>query len=745
MRFKLTELKTDELGCVTTVIPASRVPTSSKIEFWSKLLRSILVRKLIFVVNGKQSEIILQMLNTHFELEQQIEIVLSPIASATKARNLGLSKTETKYVHFLDDDDEILPSFYDVTVPILESSLHVGVAVSAIVNIDGKSNNSYSIIRNARTLKSIDLLVDNFLGVTSGVLLKTDHVKDVGGFDEDMPARQDYELWLRLSQLGHFRIISEPLLYWTENRKQVSIRNNTPSEKHLLAIARLSQLKNKLDFDKLPRRKQGRAVANHYKYLATMQRLNTKKVPWKYILLSLAAQPQAKVILMFLPHHLIINARKFFTRKGKEQKSRSDFSVTERKLADILSRFPSLKRLVKDIYRGFFYICRPEKKIKKVVHLGNLEKIIVPEAEEHETFFGYYDRIPENDTRHLIVHSLTSKCCQINILDADGNLTCKIPSSAWNYQQGTLANWVTNETVVFNDIIDGCLKTGFLNTNDGTVQYFNGSFQSVSSRGDLFASVNINLINKLRPEYGFAGQDTLYENDNQLMAIRSLSNPDEFLKYITLENMSQITNVSLPIGATKINHVTFSPNGSHLTFLLRYFLNNLKHTFQIIYDIDNDEYTIIECGRVISHYTWLNKDNIIVWGEQRQGRREYFLSNVLGETKTIIKQDNIISDGDGHPTVIPHTEFIISDTYPDKRGMSQLYKFSWQSGLKKTIGTFYQPFRFRGAKRIDLHPRYSLISNCVYFDSGHAGKRGAYKLTLPPQTYHIDKDVTVTR
>lgn len=715
---------------VTVVIPSSRNPSSDAIVFWKKLSTFDCVHKIKFIVNGPNRTEIADSLLTNFKRLQNVEIQSSTIASATHARNVGLKDTKTPYIHFLDDDDEVLPEFYQKTVSAIKAKNIIGVAVSSFVRIDNSRKTDYKITKANRTVSLESLLVDNNVGVTSGVLLKTKSVLEVGGFDELMPARQDYNLWLRLSKFGNFKILSEPLLIWTEHRSGSSIRRSTSISNHFIAIEKLVVLKEELGWSKLSKIKRRLVISNHYKYLANMSHLHCGKTPWKYISSSLYYYPQVKPMLFLVPNFVTKLARKTLTTIREKKHHGSNYGAIERNIAVNLSNFPKLKRLLKYIYQGAFYLRYSFGVSKVQLHDAVLSKIIIPNFENTESFFGYYDRVPENNKGQLLVHTVGQESCHLHVLNRDATLLKSIPVKAWNYQQGALPFWADDSTVLYNQSVDGVLKTGVLDLRGGTIRYFNGSFQAFSQQSKRIASININLINKMRPEYGFYGKDQIFEFDNQLLAFRSFKQNGEDISFVTISMMERITGVSLPSGKTKVNHVVFSPSGNKACFLLRYFIGAVKHTKLILHDFQRDDYAVIPTGSLVSHYCWLNDDELIFWGENVDKTRGYFLVLSSGTTISIPSFINALSTGDGHPTPMQEPDHVISDTYPDKQRLSHLYKLSKKTGKETKIASFFQPFRFRGDKRIDLHPRYSSVSDSVYVDSGHSGTRHAYKLEL---------------
>src|SRR5690606_25836171 len=99
----------------------------------------------------------------------------------------------------------------------------------------------YRVPANRSGFVDRDLLVDNFVGMTSGVAMSSVAFWKAGGFDPDQPARQDYDLWLRIAPMGRVVADGEYGLRYRladGNADNVS-RGNI--QKHVNAIQRLKE------------------------------------------------------------------------------------------------------------------------------------------------------------------------------------------------------------------------------------------------------------------------------------------------------------------------------------------------------------------------------------------------------------------------------------------------------------------------------------------------------------------------
>lgn len=116
-------------------------------------------------------------------------------SGACRSRNVAIKNARGEFITGLDDDDFFLPNriseFLDRWKRIQVST----VALTSSVTI--KYPNTTRSIRRPHVVKK-EQLFDNGNFVGNQVFTRTEYLRKIGGFDEQMPIMQDYECWLRL-------------------------------------------------------------------------------------------------------------------------------------------------------------------------------------------------------------------------------------------------------------------------------------------------------------------------------------------------------------------------------------------------------------------------------------------------------------------------------------------------------------------------------------------------------------------
>jgi glycosyltransferase involved in cell wall biosynthesis len=130
---------------------------------------------------------------------------------APSARNRAIQAAKGEFITGLDDDDR----FHEQR---LEKLLHAWDNRLALVTSEDYFEKNNRLIRwNKPAQISLDtLLYRNLIG--NQIFTRTQYVREVGGFDPNLVAAQDYDLWVRLLKCyGDAHVVREPLQFVNTN------------------------------------------------------------------------------------------------------------------------------------------------------------------------------------------------------------------------------------------------------------------------------------------------------------------------------------------------------------------------------------------------------------------------------------------------------------------------------------------------------------------------------------------------
>lgn len=141
------------------------------------------------------------------------------------ARNIGIKLSKGEYCAFLDDDDYWLEDKIKKQVELLEQTDSILVYCGRILEcVDKDKNVTYGELfpRKYNRGEMSKKILLSICTTTSCILVKRDALIKVGCFDECLNFWQEYEMTIRLAQIGKFEFTREKLCIY---RKDVSDKN----------------------------------------------------------------------------------------------------------------------------------------------------------------------------------------------------------------------------------------------------------------------------------------------------------------------------------------------------------------------------------------------------------------------------------------------------------------------------------------------------------------------------------------
>lgn len=133
-------------------------------------------------------------------------------AGVSAARNRGAALSRGRYLAFLDSDDVWLPRKLSVQVDFMAQNPEILVCQTEEIWI----RNGVRINPKKKHKKPSGMIFEPSLSLClvspSAVMIRKDFFEQMGGFDESLPACEDYDLWLRISSRHPIHLIDTPLI-----------------------------------------------------------------------------------------------------------------------------------------------------------------------------------------------------------------------------------------------------------------------------------------------------------------------------------------------------------------------------------------------------------------------------------------------------------------------------------------------------------------------------------------------------
>jgi glycosyltransferase involved in cell wall biosynthesis len=201
--------------------------------------------------------------------DDRLSILTGIRAGVSRARNQAIAAARGELITFLDADDLWTPEKLQAQYDALCADPKAEVVYSWIHCIDEQGK---FLRRCNEVFWSGDvwerLLLENFIGNGSNVMVRRSALDKVGIFDESLINAQDTDLWIRLARQCHFVVVPKPHILYRISQGSLS--------SNLLSLERSSLRVIEKALETAPETMQylrPHLIANLYKYL-TYKALN---------------------------------------------------------------------------------------------------------------------------------------------------------------------------------------------------------------------------------------------------------------------------------------------------------------------------------------------------------------------------------------------------------------------------------------------------------------------------------------
>ncbi len=191
------------------------VPTYNRADYLKECLEAILKQtffdfELIVVDDGSSDES--EAIINSFFTNKVCYLQHTENRGVSAARNTGIAKAQGDLIAFCDSDDLWLPRKLEWQVDFFAQNKDAWLCYGDEIWI----RNGQRVNPRKRHQKISGWVFEDCLPLClvspSSVMMRRIFFDKVGNFDEDFPACEDYDLWLRASLLCPFHLIERPLI-----------------------------------------------------------------------------------------------------------------------------------------------------------------------------------------------------------------------------------------------------------------------------------------------------------------------------------------------------------------------------------------------------------------------------------------------------------------------------------------------------------------------------------------------------
>lgn len=189
------------------------IPTYNRTSVLERAIRSVLEQTFrdfeLIVVDDGSTDSTTDLLNT---FDGKLKALAQANRGVSAARNLGIRSSTGALLAFLDSDDEWLPEKLARQTDLFDSNYPYFVCHTNEIWLRNGKKLPQKEIHLKQGGRFFTRALERCLISPSSVMISRDLIDRVGWFDEDLPAGEDYDLWLRITAFHEVDFVPEKLV-----------------------------------------------------------------------------------------------------------------------------------------------------------------------------------------------------------------------------------------------------------------------------------------------------------------------------------------------------------------------------------------------------------------------------------------------------------------------------------------------------------------------------------------------------
>ena len=223
------------------------VPTYNRASLIADALASVYEQtyrplQLIVVDDGSTDDtnsVVSSWITGHAQVENfSVKYISQDNQGGNVARNRGITEAAGEYVAFLDSDDLWHDNKLQLQMELFCDAPEVGGVYCGMRHIKLASGEVLALAKRSYPSGKLlnRLLVRDVTAPTSTYVIRKDVFEKVGSFDEELQARQDWDMWIRVASACEIGVVPEVLV---DYREHAGVRTATNPQKEIAAYKRI--------------------------------------------------------------------------------------------------------------------------------------------------------------------------------------------------------------------------------------------------------------------------------------------------------------------------------------------------------------------------------------------------------------------------------------------------------------------------------------------------------------------------